>query len=508
MTPQGINKKILGNTVILYVRMLFNLFLALYTSRVVLSALGTVDYGIYNVVGGVLGMFMFLNSSLSSSIQRFYSFHIGEGNKEKLRQVFGSAFILHISLGIFIVICAEIIGTWFIDNELNFPENRYDAVFYVFQFTVLSAFCTILQIPFLALLIAREKFSYYAYVTMGEATLKLLLVLLLSHIPFDRLVVYAFLMFMVCLFVSFSYIIYCRWHFEESHYLKPYKSTLKSLFGFWGIFVLSPFSWMTIRQGLNILLNIFYGPVVNASRAVASQVDNAVSGVITNLRTAMNPQVVKLYASGDMDSAQKLTFDGAKVSFFLLSIVALPVILEARFILNIWLVSVPDYAVVFCQLVLINSLLQTFDGSFDVLFQATEKIKLNYICTSIVYLGVLPVSYIILKNNICPPTVVFYVQIASTLVAGFFVKLLLLKRVFGISFLIYCKRFLTPIVLVFVFVYPIVRSITYMLPEGVIRFFSIVLFSSFLHIVFLYFFGISKVLRNLIKAKVFSFFLH
>lgn len=504
---KNVNKNVAYNTIILYGRMIFNMLIGLYTSRVILEILGVVDFGIYNVVGGVMGMFMFLNSSLSGSVQRFFSFNIGEGNKEKICQVFGSSFILHIILGVLIILCAETFGVWFVNNYLNFPDDRHVAVMAVFQLTISSAFFTVLQIPYLALLIANEKFSYYAYVSMGEAVLKLILILMLPYLSSDKLITYAFFMFLVSLSVTVSYAGYCLIHFRESHYLTPHKTILKNLLGFLGIFVLSPFSWMTIRQGFNILLNIFYGPVVNASRAIASQIDNAVSGVVINLRTAMNPQIVKLYASGDFEHAKRLTFEGAKFSFFLLSIIAFPIILEIRFVLNLWLVNVPEYATVFCQLVLINSLLQNFDGSFDILFQATGKIKANYIYTNIVYLMFLPISYLVLKNSYCAPTIVFCIQIVTTIIAGFVVKIMLLKKVLEIPFRLYYSVFLKPVLCVLLVVIPITLLVTHFLYNDIVRFVMATFLSSVLHIISIYFFGISKEYKYVLKAKIQMFFI-
>jgi len=501
MTSEN-NKRLAKNTILLYFRMFLTMGVSLYTSRIVLNTLGVEDFGIYNVVGGVVMMFSFLNGAMASATQRFLSFEIGRKDDVQLTKVFSLSVTLHILIAIVIVIMAETIGLWFLNIKMNIPVERMEAAKWVFQFTVLTFAISVIQVPFNAAIIANEKMNVYAFVSIAEVLLKLLIVFMLVWIGFDKLKLYAILIFCVSLLIAAIYRTYCKSRFKECRYFFYWDKTLFSVllnFSGWSLF--GNFAWMTMGQGLNILLNIFFGPIVNTAWGIAFQINSAVNAFVVNIRMAINPQIIKSYAAGNKEYMNKLVFESAKYSFYLLLFLSLPVLLETNIILHIWLKIVPDYAIVFCQMVLINTLIQCFDASFGIVFQAIGKIKENQILAGLTYLFVLPIAYVLLKNGYAPE-IVFYVQIAATIVVAFFVKIYLLVKIAGISASYYYKSLIVPVLKV--------TSVSIILPillktnmeEGLFRFFSIGFISSVSVLLSVYFIGTDSKTRLKINAII------
>ena len=375
----------------LYVRMILSMLVSLYTSRVVLNVLGIEDYGIYNVVGGTVIMFGFLNGAMSSATQRFLTYDIGQKNHIQLHKTFNAAQIIHIGIAILIVLIAETIGLWFISNKLNLPGVRLEAALWVYHCSVLSFTVTVIQAPYSALIIAREKMSVFAYLSIVDVLLKLFVVLLLSYISFDKLEFYALLIFGVSVTVAALYRIYSRIHFEETKFLIVNdKSLYKRLasYSIWNLF--GALSLVAKTQGVSIMLNIFFGVVVNSALGVANQVSGTVYSFVSNFQIASNPQIIKSYATDDKEYMNHLVIRTSKFSFILLFILTLPIIIEIEYILQLWLKLVPEYTVIFTILILIEVLIHSISGSLMAAVSATGNIRFYQLIIGSFSLLILP----------------------------------------------------------------------------------------------------------------------
>ena len=330
------NKRIAKNTLLLYFRMLFMMAVSLYTSRVVLNALGVEDFGIYNVVGGVVAMFSMLSGSLSAAITRFITYELGKGNQENLKKIFSSSVTIQIGLAILIIVVAEAIGVWFLNMKMNIPDVRITAANWVFQFSILTFAVNLISVPYNASIIAHERMSAFAYISILEAIGKLAIVFLIVISPMDKLIFYAILMCAVALIVRLAYGVYCKRHFEECTYHFIFdRDLLKHMFGFAGWNFIGATSAVLRDQGGNVVINLFCGPAANAARGIAFQVNNAISGFVTNFMTALNPQITKSYAAGDRKYMMTLIFQGARLSFYMLLLLSLPVLINTHYILSL-----------------------------------------------------------------------------------------------------------------------------------------------------------------------------
>lgn len=387
----------------------------LYTVRAILDLLGVVDYGIYNVVGGVVSMFAFLNGTLSTSSQRYFSIELAKGNMRRLNQWFCLNITTFSLFIILFVVIAETVGLWFVNSKMNIPEERMFAANVVYQLSIISFCINFFSIPYNALIIAHEKMSAFAYISIVEALLKLGIVYILSIITWDKLIVYGVLMFLTACSITSSYIIYNHLHFKESKY-HPYwnKQEIKELISFSGWHFFGTFS-VTIRsQGINILINLFFNPAVNAARAVAFQIYHAVAQLSNNFFIAVKPQIYKSYAAHDYEGLYKLILRSSIMTSFLISILIYPILANTQYILSLWLKEVPEYAVVFTQLVLINGLIDSINGPTAAAMLATGKIR-NY--ELLVGGGIilnLPISYIVLKLGGEPTATIVVSIIIST----------------------------------------------------------------------------------------------
>lgn len=496
------NKRISVNMLILYFRMLITMGISLFTSRIILKNLGVEDFGIYSVVAGIIIMLAFFNSSMTSATQRFISYELGKKDNYQLNRVFSMSINTHIIIALIIFLLAETIGLWFLNAKVVIPLDRLYAANLLYQLSLLSFMTTVISVPYLALIISYEKMNIYAYVSIIESLLKLVIVFALLWFSFDKLILYGFLYFLVTFIVWIIYKTYCKISLSKIKYSffwdKPLFDKLMNFAG-WNLF--GNASIMAMTQGINIVLNLFVGPLANAAWAISFQLGNAVSSFSNNIRMAVNPQIVKSHASGDDDYMKFLVFESAKYSFFLLLLIALPVLLEIENVLDIWLEDIPAYTILFCQLILINALIQSFDTSFGMIFQAVGKIKENQLLSGATYFLVLPISYLFLKFNY-KPQIVFYIQIVSTVLVAFVVKIYLLRKIVNISFLEYSKNLLFPVFKVFsvAIIFPLL--IRYNMPEGISRF-IIVLLVSFLSVITAVFcLGIKKSTRYKVKRRL------
>lgn len=399
------NKRIAKNTVILYVRMLLAMGVSLFTSRVVLQALGIVDYGIYGVVGGIVAMFTFLNASLSGATSRFLTYELGQGNSLRLQETFISAFWLHCIIALVIALVAETLGLWFLMHKLVIPEDRLVAAHWVYQLSVLTMMVNVTQVPYNACIIAHERMSVYAYVEILNVILKLLIVYLLLCLNGDKLILYAILVFGVTVLIMMSYRLYCLKHFSECkvHFLWNSR-IIKPMLMFSGWDIYGNMSVLARTQGVNMLLNMFFGPALNAASSIATQVQSAVMSFANNVLTASRPQIVKQYAMGNNDAMVSLIRNTLRLNFLLLMLITIPLLLEMDFVLNVWLGQVPDFAASFCSLTL---LFNFFAGMSSVLItgiHATGRIKRPSIINGSLYLSVIPVTYVLFKLGAAPWT--------------------------------------------------------------------------------------------------------
>lgn len=392
------NKRIAKNTMYLYIRMFVILIVSLFTSRVILQVLGASDYGVYNIIGVVVVLFSFINGALTAATQRYLNFYIGRNDLQKTHNVFCMSMNIYIVLsGIFLVL-AETIGLWFVNTQLNIPNDRMYAANWIYQFTVFSFMLNLTRIPYNASLIAYEKMDFYAYLSLLDVTLKLGIVYLLYISPIDKLIAYGFLYMLTDLTDNLIYRVYCKKKFKPAsfHWIWD-KELFKELLSFSGWSLFGNAANVVAQQGLNILVNIFYGVTLNAALGIANQVASKVVQFFSNFQTAFNPQIVKYYAEGQEEEFFKLIFRTSRLSYFLMLIISFPIILKIDVILDLWLVEVPKYTGIFCQLILIFYLIEALSGPLWMSIQATGDIKNYQMMMSLLIFVNIPLIYICLK---------------------------------------------------------------------------------------------------------------
>lgn len=494
------NKRIAKNTLLLYVRMLFTMAISLFTSRVILNTLGVEDYGIYNVVGGVVAMFGFINGSMSSATQRYITFALGKEDKNRLQKVFSTTLQIHTLIAGIIVLLGETIGLWFLYNIIQIPADRMDAAFWILQCSIMSTVIMIISVPYNADIIAHEKISAFAYLSILEVILKLAIVYMLVVFPFDKLIVFAFLMLAVQLLIRFCYSIYCNRHFEETKYTHVCdKDLFKEMTEFAGWSMFGNLSAVLYGQGLNVLLNVFFGPVVNAARAVALQVQNSIQGFVGNFQMAINPQITKTYARGDMSDMHKLMFRSARFSFFLLFFLSLPVLFETNFILTIWLKTVPENTVTFLRIIICTSLIYSLANPLIIANQATGKVKKYQAVCGTILLLILPISYVCLLLG-CPAYTVFIVHFIIESVTQV-ARMIMLRPLIGIRLRDYFQHIYAKVMLV-VAVSVFLPSLAYFnMEDNFLRFLSVGALCVISVSASVYILGLSSNERALVKAK-------
>lgn len=432
------NKRIAKNTLLLYFRMLLTMGVSLYTSRVVLQTLGVEDFGIYNVVGGVVAMFALLSGSLSAAISRFLTFELGKNDLEKVKSVFSSAVTIQLFLSIIIVVIAESLGLWFLNYKMNIPLERMAAANWVLQLSILTFCINLVSVPYNAAIIAHERMRAFAYVSILEAVGKLAIAWGIVLSPIDKLKFYAILMCCVALLIRFVYGWFCKRHFEECNYHFVFdKKILRQMFGFAGWNFIGASSVILRDQGGNILLNLFCGPAVNAARGIAFQTQNAIHQFTTSFMTALNPQITKNYANGNHDYMMTLIFQGARLSFYMLLLLSLPILMNTEFILLIWLKNVPDYAVLFTQLIIFFVMSEAISSPLITAMLATGNIRNYQIVVGGIQLMNFPISYILLKMNFGPEIVFIVAVIVSQVCLG--ARLVMLNRMIELDVVKFLK---------------------------------------------------------------------
>ena len=437
------NSRIIKNTFFLSIRMFVATIIALYTSRLLLQLLGVEDFGIYNIIGGIVAMFSSLRGLFATSVQRFLNYEMGLNKIKELNNIFNMSIIIHIFICIIFILLAEVIGLWFITNKLVFDPERTSAVLFVFHFSVLSAVITILTIPYDAVLIARERMNIFAYIYILDTLLKLGIIFILPLFSFDSLKLYSILILCTSIIIRVINIFYCKTKFEECKFMFFWDRHLfKKLYKFAGWNFLGITAFSIQNEGSNILLNIFGGPAVNAARGLAYQVRGVVTAFFGNIQTSTNPRIVKLYAQDKKKELSNLLFIVSKISFFLSLIIGIPVIIFTKDILNIWLTMIPKYTISFIQFIIIYQFIRVFHTPLDSLFKATGNIKMYQIVESFILFLNLPISYLLLMQGL-PLEFVFIVMIMIEFV-NLFVILIMLNRKREIDIIAYFKKVLYP----------------------------------------------------------------
>lgn len=493
------NKRIAKNTFLLYIRMIVLMLVSLYTSRVILNALGIQDFGIYNVVGGVVSMFSVLSNSLSAAIMRFLTYQLGRDNKKRLQQVFSTSINIQIILCVIITILLESVGLWFLNEKMVIPDNRIVAANWVYQLSIIAFCINLISVPYNALIIAYEKMTAFAYISIIEAVLKLGVAISVVYILSDKLIIYAILMALVSLVIRFTYGFYCKREFPEcTYHLYFDKKLLKEMSSFAGWNFLGSSSVILRDQGGNILLNLFCGPIVNAARGISFQVSNAVNSFVQNFQTAFNPQITKSYAIHDFEYLRKLTYSASKVSAFLIIVLGIPLFIEMPTVLKLWLKIVPDHAIWFVRLSLIFLFFEALAKPMVTAVLATGNIKNFQIITGGIQLLNIPISYILLREGMLPEVVIIVAVIISF--ASLILKNYYFTEIINIKGTVFYNEVFLRISLITLIVFiPSLLIYEWLLAFPVIRFISVCFISMALSFLGIYNFGLNNSEKSLLK---------
>lgn len=485
--------------------MVFVLFLGLYTTRVTLSALGVDDFGIYNVVGGFVSMFVFLNASMSNGIQRFFNFELGRNGVEGARKVYVTSLIIQLLLLVVILLLTETLGLWYLHNKMVIPAERFGAAQWVFQFSVLSFVLVIMQVPYNAAIMAHERMNFYAFIGILDAILKLLIVLLIPYANYDLLVLYSALIAVVSLLDFTLAYSYAKKNFEEIS-IKPLfeKGLFKSMLSFSGWNILGTFSNMMREQGLNMILNLFFGPVVNAARGVAYQVTSGLQGFVANISTAIRPQIVQSYAQGNYTRTINLMHSLSKASICFLYIVAYPIVLEIDYVLNLWLGrNVPENTSTFVIIVVLIAFLNNMNAAVSAVVHASGQMKKYQLTGSLITLCSIPFAYysLFLGGN---PESVFWVSFFFTIFMQI-ASLFILKGIIDFSIMRYARQVLLPFLLliIFSFVFPLIPH--YFMEEGIMRFLVVATVGVLMSSIVFYLVGLNTSEKDIVNSFVAKF---
>ena len=497
----GNNKRIAKNTIVLYFRTFFIMLISLYTSRIVLNVLGVEDYGIYNVVGGVVAMFSVVSGSMSSAISRFITFELGKGNIERLKLIFSTSINIQLMISLLILIFGGIIGAWFLNYKMNIPTERMLAANWVLYCSLLTFVINLISVPYNACIIAHERMTAFAYISILEVILKLAVVYMLLISPFDKLITNAVLWVGVAILIRIIYGIYCKRQFEECIYHFSYdKKIVKEMAGFAGWNFFGNTAYIFNTQGVNILINLYFGVAVNAARGIATQVENAVMQFVNNFTTAVNPQITKSYAGGDMQYMFRLVCAGAKYSYFMLLLFVVPIVLEADMILSVWLKVVPEYAPLFLRLSMFGTLVFLLGNTMYIAASATGRIRKYQIYVTIIGCLVFPVTWIAYKMG--SPVYVTYLVYIAIYLALVFVRLYILKGLIGFPVMMFVRDVMGRLLIVTPTAFALPGLIAYYLESSWGRLILICVVSVVSTSICIYTFGLERAERAFVVGKV------
>jgi O-antigen/teichoic acid export membrane protein len=471
--------------------MLLTMLVSLYTVRVVLNTLGVMDYGIYNVVAGIVVMFSFLSNTMASASQRFFAFELGRNDDLQLKRTFSITITIYAFIAILVLVLAETIGLWFLNSQMILPAQRMEAVNWVYQLSIFSFLITILTIPYKAVIVAHENMKIFAYLSILEVLLKLLIVYVLLMFPFDKLIFYSFLMFVITFFITMIYRSICKHQYKECSYQFYWNRSLCfSLMSYSGWNLFGASASIINNQGINILLNMFFGPVVNAARGIAYQVSGAVNQFVSNFVTAVNPQITKYYAAGQNKQMMNLVYNSSKFSFFLLFVLSMPFLLETKYVFTLWLKEVPEYVELFTRLVIIAALIDSLSNALVTTALATGKIKNYQIIVGGVLLLNLPVSFCFLKFGFQPQTTM-YITISISIFC-LFLRLWMLKSMVNLSIKEYIGKVLIVVISVSIVSYLIPLCLVFQLNESFAHFIIISGVGLMCSTISIYYLGLDK----------------
>ena len=441
------NKRIAKNTLLLYFRQLLLMFIGLFTSRVILNSLGVEDYGVYNVVGGVVAMFNLLTASLSASIGRFINVGLGKGDYSKLNIIFSTSVNIQLSMAVIVGILCEIIGVWFLNAHMNIPIERMEAANWVLQFSILTFCVNLVSVPYNATIIAHEKMDVFAYISILEGVFKLVVAYSLYVSPFDKLKTYAILLAAVAIIIRLIYGFYCGHKFEECHYKPVFdKNLLKEMAAFAGWNFFGNGAYLFNTQGVNIITNLFFGVTANAARGVATQAEGIIKNFVTNFMTAINPQIMKSYAEGNIQYTYSIVCRGAKFSYCLMLIFAVPFMFETETVMTLWLKNYPSEAPLFLRLSMIGTMFDLLGNSMANAAWATGKIKRYYLYVATIGCLVFPISWLCFALG-CP-AYTSYIVFAIIYLIVVFVKLWILKDLIAFPQMMFIKDVIVKIMFV------------------------------------------------------------
>ena len=494
------NSRIAKNTLLLYFRMFFTMTVNLYVSRVVLKVLGVEDYGIYNVVGGVVAMFSVISGSLSAAIGRFLTFELGTGNDKKLRRIFSTAITVQYLMAVTIIILAEVIGVWFLNAKMNIPADRMGAANGVLQCSIFTFAINLISIPYNASIVAHERMSVFAYVSILEVILKLIAVFMLYVITIDKLKLWALLLLGIAIVIFFTYRAYCKRKFKEcnSQFI-IYKPLLKQMTSFAGWNFIGASSSVLRDHGVNVILNLFCGPAINAARGISMQVSSAINGFTTNFMTALNPQITKSYVAQNQKYLMELIQRGGRFSYYLLLFFSLPVFIEISTILDIWLDIVPPHTIMFVRLILIQILIESISGPLITAMLATGQIRNYQIVVGGLQLLNFPISYLMLKFGFFPEITVIIAIILSLCIL--FVRLIFLRDMIKLKVRYFIRHVLGNISIVTLLSAILPCCLYLNMPEGWVRFFLICCTAPLSIAIIIYFIGCDLEERMFMKNK-------
>lgn len=403
---QSNNKRLAKNTMILYGQMIFITLINLYSIRLLLEVLGIEDYGTYNVVGGVVTMFSFISGSMTSGAQRFFAYEIGKKNYRQLSNIFNMTNLVYWIMAIIVLILLETIGLWFINTRMVFGAGRIIAVNWIYQFSIFTFIVNIISIPYNALIVAYERISIYSLINIGDNVFKFIAILLLTVCSTDKLIAYGGLIFAFSIIIRLAFQVYCKYNFRECWYHFYWsQSLIKSLLSYSGYNMIGAIANIARNEGLNILLNLFFGPFINAARGIAVQISSVLNSFVTNLYFSSRPQITKYYASGDNKKMWNLVVESTKMSYYLLMLLSIPICLEIKYVLHLWLGNYPKYAPIFLILTLFVFLLEATSNQLVAVLQSANRIKKVQLTSSVILLLNIPVAYILLRvqeNPILP----------------------------------------------------------------------------------------------------------
>lgn len=495
------NKRIAKNTIFLYIRMVFLMAISLFTSRVLLNALGVVDFGIQNVVGGFVSMFQLVSGTMATTISRFFTYEMGLGNKQKLNVIFSTSINIQIAFIVLIFILAESFGIWFLNYKMIIPPERLIAANWVFQLCLISFCINIISVPYNAIIIAHERMLTFAYISILDAILKLLIVYAVIISPWDRLIVYSFLLCMVAILIRLIYGIYCKKHFEECTYHYVWnKPLLIKMFGFAGWNYLGTGASILRTQGLNVLMNLFFGTTVNTAKGLVTQVESAVTQFVGNFTMALNPQITKSYAHGDKEYMYTLVCMGAKYSYFLMLVIALPLAFEAHYVLELWLGNVPEFTDIFLQLTLLYVTIDVLSSTLVTSIQATGDIKKYQLFVGLITITIFPISYVLFKIGL-PPYSCFIVS-AIIMAVKLCIQLPIINEKAGLPVMFYVKRVIIRVVPVSLLIVIVPFLLYFYMHEGLLRFIVIILLSIIWGLVLVYAIGMEKNEKAFVNNKL------